>query len=98
MIRLITIDLDGTLLDSGSKISEENKEAIKYCIDRGIKVTLSTGKSMKCAGKIIKELGLKDLQIVSGGTMVVDHTLKPIIAVKISRKSAIDAIRSCPAA
>ena len=90
---MITIDLDGTLLDSGSKISEEDRKAVQYCMTRGIKVTLSTGKSMRYAGKIIKDLGLKDLQIVSGGTMVVEPTLRQIYTIKISRQSTEEAIK-----
>lgn len=93
LIKLITIDLDGTLLDSDSYISGENREAISYCINRGIKVTLSTGKSMKCVGRVIREMGLKDLQIVSGGTMVIDQALNPIITIKIPGQSVIDSVR-----
>jgi Cof subfamily protein (haloacid dehalogenase superfamily) len=93
LIKLVTIDLDGTLLDSRSKISKENKNAIGYCMEKGIKVSLSTGKSMQCAGKIIRYLGLKDLQIVSGGTMVVDSGLKPKYVIKIPRQDTVDAVR-----
>jgi Cof subfamily protein (haloacid dehalogenase superfamily) len=93
LIKLVTIDLDGTLLDSKSKISGEDMKAIEYCIAKGIKVCLSTGKSMRCAGKIIKDLGLKDLQIVSGGTMVVDSRLNPIYIKRIPRNDTVNAIK-----
>jgi Cof subfamily protein (haloacid dehalogenase superfamily) len=93
LIKLVTIDLDGTLLDSRSEISKENREAIKCCMDKGIKVCLSTGKSMRCAEKIIRDLGLKDLQITSGGTMVVDSQLKPIYIKRIPRRITIKAAR-----
>jgi len=93
LIKLVTIDLDGTLLDSRSEISIENRKAIKYCMDKGVKVCLSTGKSMRFAGRIIKDLGLKSLQIVSGGTMVVDPRLKPIYISKIPRRSVIDTVK-----
>jgi hydroxymethylpyrimidine pyrophosphatase-like HAD family hydrolase len=58
LIRLITIDLDGTLFDSDSKISNDNKRAISKCINSGIKIVISTGKSIKCVDSVIKELGL----------------------------------------
>lgn len=92
LIRLITIDLDGTLLDSKSRISGENREAIGYCMDNSIKVVLSTGKSMRCAAKVIQDLELTDLQIVSGGTMVVDKRLKPIAITKIPARATRDAV------
>lgn len=66
MIKLIAIDLDGTLLNSKSQISIENKKAILKCLNNNIKVVLTTGKTIYSVGKIIKELGLKDLQIASG--------------------------------
>lgn len=93
MIKLLTIDLDGTLLDSSSKISKENREAIKYCMEKGVKVCLSTGKSMRFAGTIIRDLKLRDLQIVSGGTMVVDSELKPIHIARIPGKAVIHTVQ-----
>ena len=92
MIRLITIDLDGTLFDSYSKISDDNKRAIKKCINHGIKIVLSTGKSIKCVDSIIKELGLVDLQIVSGGTVIINPDLKIQAVMKIHRGSVLNAI------
>ena len=93
MIKLVTIDLDGTLLDPRSNISKEDRKAIEYCTKKDIRVSLSTGKSMKCAGKIIRDLGLRDLQIVSGGTMVVDFRLRPKYTIKIPRQDILDAVR-----
>ncbi len=92
MVKLITVDLDGTLFDSDSRISKENKEAIRYCIENEVKVILSTGKSVKCVDKVIKELRLIDPQIVSGGAAVITPDLRPIIIMKITRKSVLDAI------
>ncbi|MCJ7472211.1 MAG: HAD family hydrolase [Actinobacteria bacterium] len=92
MIRLITIDLDGTLFDSDSKISNDNKRAISKCINSGIKIVISTGKSIKCVDSVIKELGLVDLQIVSGGTIIITPDLKIQTVMKIPRNSVFNAI------
>ena len=35
-IRLIALDLDGTLLTSDKRLSERNKRALEECIRRGI--------------------------------------------------------------
>lgn len=43
-IKLIAIDLDGTLLDSDHNISAENLLAIKEAKEAGIKVVLCTGQ------------------------------------------------------
>ena len=92
MIRLITIDLDGTLFDSDSKISDDNKNAIRKCISCGIKIVLSTGKSIKFVDSLIKELGLVDPQIVSGGTAIINPDLKIQAVMKIPRDSALNTI------
>lgn len=44
MIKLIAIDLDGTLLTSDKKIFDEDKEYLSKLIDNGIKVVVSTGR------------------------------------------------------
>ena len=41
---LLCSDLDGTLLDSSSKLSKENYDAIKYFCDHGGKFCLATGR------------------------------------------------------
>ena len=93
MIKLITIDLDGTLYDSDSKVTNESKRAIRDCISNGIKVVISTGKSIKSVETAIKELGLVDPQIASGGTVVITPELELLETIKISRNSTLKAIR-----
>ena len=44
MIKLIAIDLDGTLLYKNMTITLENLEAIKEAQDKGIKVVVATGR------------------------------------------------------
>lgn len=43
-IKLVCIDLDGTLLNATSAVSEENKEAVRACIRKGVLVYLVTGR------------------------------------------------------
>ncbi|MCW6108735.1 HAD hydrolase family protein, partial [Clostridium sporogenes] len=43
-MKLIALDLDGTLLNNKSIISKKNAEAIKYAQDKGIEITISTGR------------------------------------------------------
>lgn len=44
MIKLIAIDLDGTLLNSDKKIPEENVKAIQAAAKAGVKIVLCTGR------------------------------------------------------
>ncbi len=43
MIKLLALDLDGTLLNSKGKISVENKLAIRKAEEKGVLVTIATG-------------------------------------------------------
>ncbi len=43
-IKLIALDMDGTLLDSSLKISEENQKMIKEACAQGVEVVISTGR------------------------------------------------------
>ena len=44
MVKLVAMDIDGTLLDSNKNLSEENKKTVKEYEERGIKFTFSTGR------------------------------------------------------
>mgnify|MGYP003544219932 CR=1 FL=1 len=43
-IKLVALDLDGTLFDNSSRISEHNLTAIRSITDKGIHVVISTGR------------------------------------------------------
>lgn len=58
MIKLIAIDLDGTLFDKEKNISEENKQAIKEAKEKGIYVVIATGRPYHGVYPVLKELNL----------------------------------------
>lgn len=58
MIRLIVIDLDGTLLDSEKKIPRENEYAIRRALDMGVAVSISTGRSYVSGHEYAEQLGI----------------------------------------
>ena len=41
----VAIDLDGTLLNSKTQLSERNRAALEKCIERGIPVIIATSRS-----------------------------------------------------
>ena len=45
MIKCVFIDIDFTLADDNRNISNENIEAINRCVEKGIKVILTSGRS-----------------------------------------------------
>ncbi len=56
-IKLIALDLDGTLLTTDKKLTDRTKEVLKAARDRGIKVVLTTGRPLKAMDFFLHELG-----------------------------------------
>lgn len=57
-IKLIVVDLDGTLLNSEHKISERTADAMRKALAQGIKIVLATGKTAYSGREIVKQFGL----------------------------------------
>lgn len=73
MIKLVTIDLDGTLFDNVKNISNENKIAIKKCHDLGVKIVIATGRPITGVKPVLEELGLttdEDYVIIYNGAKI----------------------------
>lgn len=63
MIKLIAIDLDGTLLNEKKHIDKAQKEAIHEAIEAGIKIVLCTGRPLYGILPFYEELGLHELDL-----------------------------------
>ncbi|MDD4722557.1 MAG: Cof-type HAD-IIB family hydrolase, partial [Acidaminococcaceae bacterium] len=63
-------DMDGTLLNSARKISEENAKAIFAATKAGIKVTIATGRMFSSVQRYAKELNLNIPLAVYNGALV----------------------------
>ena len=69
MIRLIGIDVDGTLLDTRGQIPQANIDAIHDAVSAGIHVALVTGRSYPFARPIAEPLPPAITLIVSNGAI-----------------------------
>ena len=69
-IRLIGIDIDGTLLDSSFKIPAANLRAISRAVDSGIEVALVTGRRFDFALPVAKQIDRALTMIVNNGALV----------------------------
>ena len=58
MIRLISLDLDGTLLDPGGRVTSAAKAAIAKARAAGVRVVLNTGRPAPEALWFAQEAGL----------------------------------------
>ncbi|MGP7815685.1 Cof-type HAD-IIB family hydrolase [Niallia sp. 01092] len=72
MIKCIAIDLDGTLLNHNSKISDENLQSIKDAQHKGIEVVVATGRNYPDVVEIFKDTGVKTWIIGANGATI--HT------------------------
>jgi Cof subfamily protein (haloacid dehalogenase superfamily) len=69
MIRLIGIDIDGTLLDTHGHMPEANRVAIHDAVEAGVHVALVTGRSYPFARPVADRLPLTTSLIVSNGAV-----------------------------
>ncbi len=69
-IRLIAIDIDGTLLDSRGRLPAVNRDAVREAVDAGIEVTLVTGRSFHHARPVGAALSDRVPLIVSNGALI----------------------------
>ena len=56
MIRLLALDIDGTILDSDGHLPAANRDAIARAIDAGVEVALATGRRYDFARPIFEQL------------------------------------------
>jgi len=69
-VRLIALDIDGTLLDSRWRLSDANRQAIKEATRRGIEVALVTGRRYDFALPVAQSLGCPVTMIVNNGGLI----------------------------
>jgi Cof subfamily protein (haloacid dehalogenase superfamily) len=69
MIRLIGIDIDGTLLDTNGHMPDANCIAIQRAVDAGVHVALVTGRSYPFARPVAQRLPQSISLIVSNGAV-----------------------------
>src|SRR3977135_1368275 len=69
-VRLIALDIDGTLLDSRWQLPEANRAAIVEATRRGIEVALVTGRRYDFAMPVARQLDSRLTLIVSNGALI----------------------------
>jgi hypothetical protein len=107
MIRLLALDLDGTLLNSRGKISEQNLQAIRAAEKKGVLVTIATGRRFRDARPVGLEAELNAPLITHNGALTkYARTLETVNAailnqmearevLCVGRKFCADAMVSC---
>jgi len=80
MIEFIGTDLDGTLLNSYSKISSKNIQAIRSAVNSGITFAICSGRRLHSVNKFFEnDLKVPGYQVVLNGAVVADPKGKLIV-------------------
>lgn len=76
---LLITDMDGTLLNSSSKVSKENLSAIQAFVDRGGNFTVATGRMHTSVRPYISNLPLNTPAILYNGAMIYDFNSNKVL-------------------
>ena len=84
-VKLIAIDMDGTLLNSQKEIPEENIKAIQEATAAGIKIVLCTGRPRSGIVPHFEKLGLSEEEyiIMNNGCSTYETKIGPCLNLKV---------------
>jgi Cof subfamily protein (haloacid dehalogenase superfamily) len=94
MIKLLALDLDGTLLNSKGKIPDANLEAIRQAEEKGVLVTVATGRRFRDARPVGLQLELNAPLITHNGALLkYAQTLETVAVSLLSSETVREILR-----
>ena len=79
-IKIIALDLDGTLLDSEKRLSEENRRALEQAADKGIEIVPTTGRIYAIIPEVVRQLPFINYAITVNGAELYDVRKDRVLA------------------
>ena len=96
MYKLITIDLDGTLLNRYGEVTEYTKNIIKQVTQKGILVVLASGRISESVLTIAKEIGANKYYISGNGSVLYDMKKNEILYENyLNKEKVLEIIELC---
>jgi len=89
-IRMVAIDLDGTLLNDSKRVSDQTIKALGGVCTRGAKVIIASARPPRSVRHIYNQLSLDTWQINYNGALIWDETAKRVI---FHRPMSCDTVR-----
>ena len=94
MIKLLALDLDGTLLNSKGKIPEDNKIAIRRAEELGVLVTIATGRRFRDALPVAAELEFNAPLITHNGALLkYAESLETVAASLLDHETTLEILK-----
>lgn len=92
--KMLVLDLDDSLLGTDLKISHRNREALIAAAEKGILITIATGRMFSSALPYIKELGV-DMPVITYQGALIKNALsrETLIHIPIDRKISRELVR-----
>ena len=93
-VKIISLDLDGTLLDSQKRLSEENRLALEEAAERGVLIVPTTGRFFGMMPQAVRDLPFVRYAITINGAQVFDRkTNAAIVREEIPLEMALEIMR-----
>ena len=94
MIRLIATDLDDTLLNEKSALTERCLAALRAAMAAGCGVSLSSGRMLEAMLPFAEKIGVNAPMLLYNGAMIYNHNLgETLYAVRVPHALALDIVR-----
>lgn len=93
ILKIIAMDMDGTLLDSTHEIPKENIDAIKKAQEKGIYAVISTGRVYEHVIGFIKKSGFTpDFIISANGALITDKDENDLFSKPLPKETVRQAV------
>ena len=96
MIRLLALDIDGTLLDSNGQLPRANAAAVARAIGMGVEVALATGRRYDFARPVFEQLPAPLSLILSNGAVVKNREGRTMMRRLLPRAIAREVLEAVP--
>lgn len=93
IMKLIAIDMDGTLLNEKHQISEENSQAIRQAEEQGVEVVIATGRAYFDARSICEKAGLNPYIISYTGATIHSKEGQSIYSMPMDKQDVKQIVR-----
>lgn len=96
MYKLIAIDIDGTLLNSKSELTDRTVNVLKEASDMGVIVVLTSGRMGSVIENFCKKIGADEFIIAENGASIIDlRTNKIIYENYMSKETVLSIVDTC---